>query len=302
MSLLPASSLVDRAREGAERAFVAEGPALRCGPEDRFHDYVLGEYAPLAPHEGKLRSVNLLFESFALLGVEREGRGLVERVIGALGPFRTVWGIKQVPGTGLVGWELYFYDFERTHADLAIGRVREALAGAIAIDAEEPRPLPWHMWSVEISPAHLRREQAASIDVYVDMRSYKIRGKACAFENVYTFHDPRADIDAVLHRLRSSFHFDERRGDLRALMPPSLFRCGRVCVANKRAADAMYFSRIGTRAARAFVAANGYPRAMARFFEAHEAELSHLLWDVGVDFRGDDGPLRVTKTSVYGSF
>ncbi|MEZ4298042.1 MAG: hypothetical protein R3B70_24000 [Polyangiaceae bacterium] len=137
--------------------------------------------------------------------------------------------------------------------------------------------------------------------MYIDMRSYKVRGSSYAFENVYTFHDPRADIDTVLHRLRSSVHFDERRDNLGALMPPSLFRCGRLCVANKRSADALYFSRIPTPAARAFLAQHGSPPSLIAFFDTHASELDHLLWDVGLDFRGDDGPLRVTKTSIYGS-
>jgi hypothetical protein len=293
MSLVPASSLSRAARAAGEE---------RCEAVDRFHDYVLGEYAPLAPHAGKLRSVSLLHASFALLGVEAEGRALVERIRATLGPFRTVWGIKQAPGRGVTGWEIYFYDFERAHPDLGIARMRAALEPVLAIDATEPHPLPWHMWSVEVAPEHLRGELAASIDVYMDMRSYKARGSAYAFENVYTFHEPRAEIEAVLHRLRSSVHFDERRDNLGALMPPSLFRCGRLCVANKRLADALYFSRVPSRAAHAFLVAQGYPAPLAGFFEANEADLDHLLWDVGVDFRGDDGPLRVTKTSVYGSY
>ena len=301
MSLVPASSLSRaRAAEGPGRA--ARSAPERCEAGGLFHDYVLGGYAPLAPHEGKLRSVSLLVESFALLGVEAEGLALVRRVRESLGPFRTVWGIKHAPDRGIVGWELYFYDFQRARADLAVARVREALSPVLAIDADEPHPLPWHMWSVEVGPSHLRGEAAAGIDVYVDMRSYKVRGREHTFENVYTFHDPRAEVDAVLHRLRSSVHFDERRDNLGALMPPHLFRCGRLCVANKRSADALYFSRIGGRAARAFAAAQNYPGEIVRFFDTNAAELDHLLWDVGVDFRGDDGPLRVTKTSLYGSF
>ncbi len=296
MSLVPAPSLLRSGRAGAGEVIE------RCDEADRFHDYVLGEYASLAPHRGKLRGVSLLLASFAALGVAREGAALVDLVRRVLGPFRTVWGIKQAPDRGVTGWELYFYDFERAHADLAIARMREALAPVLAISAEEPRPLPWHMWSVEVTPEHLRREAAAAVDVYVDMRSYKVRGRACAFENVYTFHDPRTEIDAVLHRLRSSFHLDLRRDNLGALMPPSLFRCGRVCVANKRSADALYFSRIPTSAARAFAARHGYPAPLVRFFDEHAAELDHLLWDVGLDFRGDTGPVRITKTSLYGSF
>jgi hypothetical protein len=295
MAIVPASLLQRAGR-------LARSPAEHCAADDRFHDYVLGQYAPLAPFEGKLRSVNLLVETFALLGVEAQGCALIAQVRGSLGPFRTVWGIKHTPERGVVGWELYFYDFERAHADLDIARMRAALAPVMTMDAAEPHPLPWHMWSVEITPAHLRREAAANIDVYVDMRSYKVCSRSCTFENVYTFHDPGSEIDAILHRLRSSVHFDERKDNLGALMPPSLLRCGRLCVANKRAADALYFSRIPMSAAASFLRAQQYPAPIVRFFEAHAAELAHLSWDVGIDFKGDDGPLRITKTSVYGSF
>jgi len=85
MSLVPAPSLLRHGRAHGEPAGrLARAPLARCGPGDRFHDYVLGEYAPLVPHEGKLRSVNLLIESFALLGVEAQGTALIERLLATL--------------------------------------------------------------------------------------------------------------------------------------------------------------------------------------------------------------------------
>lgn len=296
MSIVPPAQLVRGGRSAAEQAFE------RCEAGDRFHDYVLGEYAPRAPHEGKLRSVSLLLASFACSGVLPEGRALVQHVRETLGPFRTIWGIKHVPESGISGWELYFYDFERTAADLTIARLRQSLSPVLRISAEEPHPLPWHMWSVEVSRSQLLREAEAPIDVYIDMRSYKVHGRRFRFENVYTFHDPRTDIDAVLHRLRSSVHLDERRGDLGVLLHPSLLRCGRVCVANKRSADALYFSRVNTDCARNFVEERGYPGPIVRFFDDNAPDLDHLFWDVGLDFRGDEGPLQITKSSIYGSF
>src|SRR5207244_2897398 len=49
----------------------AAHPPELCGPEDRFHDYILAEYEPVAPALGKQRSLNVLVESFALAGLER---------------------------------------------------------------------------------------------------------------------------------------------------------------------------------------------------------------------------------------
>ncbi len=144
---------------------------------------------------------------------------------------------------------------------------------------------------------------AVPAHVYVDMRSYELSGRAFTFENVYTFHDPRREVDEVLHRLRSSVHLAPARERLAELLPPPLFRCHRLCVANKRASDALYFSRIPTQALRWFLEREAWPEPLRQFVGASGGEFAHLLWDVGLDFRaGEDGRLETGKTGVYGSF
>jgi len=277
------------------------GPLERCDPSDRFFDYVLGEYEPLAPAADKLRAVSLLFESFALSGIERQGRHLVETVRAALGPHRTVWGVKWHRTQATLGWELYFYDFERRHADLSIARLVDALAPCVRVDAREPFALPWHMFSVEVGLPELTGQRPAAVDVYIDMRSYKLHGDRMELENVYTFHDPRTEIDHVLHRLRSSVHFSWRRDPLATLLPPWLFRCGRLCVANKRGADALYASRIPTNALARFLAWQSWPAALGDFVQRHGHELDHLQWCVGVDFEGSNSGPVIRKAGFYGS-
>jgi hypothetical protein len=285
------------------RARRARSPLERATDRDELHDYILHAYTPLAPPEGKLRSINVLVESFALRDLEEEGLHVVRLLRDGLGPFRTVFGIKRDHGSGALFWELYFYDFERTHADLSIARLGEILHPAVRVDAREPWPLPWHMISVEIGPDHLKSRAPARLNVYIDMRSYELSGTRFTLENVYTFHDPRRDIDAILHRLRSSVHFDPERDGIASLMPPSLRRCGRVCVANKRGADAVYFSRITTPALGGFLAAQGWPAEIQALVRARAPELDHLLWDVGIDFHRDEGgALRIRKTGLYGTF
>ena len=288
---------------GSAGGRLAEAPLELCTASDRFHDYVLGAYEPLAPPEGKLRSVNLLVESFALAGVEAQGLAMIRRIREEYGPFRTIFGVKWNRETGAIGWELYFYDWNRAHADCSLPRLREILAPAVNVDAVEPWPLPWHMISVEIGPAHLVGGGPVPAHVYVDMRSYELTGERFVFENVYTFHDPRAEVDDILHRLRSSVYVEPGRHNLAALMPPPLFRCGKICVANKRTSDAIYFSRIPTAPLRWFLDRHGWPAPLQRFVSGAGAGLGHLLWDVGVDFRSArGGELSVGKTGVYGSF
>lgn len=281
----------------------ADAAVELCAEGDVFHDYILQAYTPLAPSAGKLRSVNLLHRSFDAAGVGDEGRALVERVRAWLGPFRTVWGVKHDDeGRQLKGWELYFYDWERAHADLSIAALREHLAPLLRVDAVEPRPLPWHMISVEFSPAQLRAAAAVPVDVYIDMRSYKLRGDALDFENIYTFHDPRAEIDDVLRRLRASVHLDVARDSLGHLLPPRLLRCHRVCVANKRRNDALYFSRIPTPALRWFLRSRGYPEVLYSMLDDEAARLDHLLWDAGLDFASSGGAPVIRRSGFYGSF
>ncbi len=285
---------------GQARA-LSVAPLERCDSDERLYDYVLHRYEPPQPVAGKLRSVNLLMESFALAGVEAEGRAIMERLAGGLGRGRTVWGIKQRRGE-LLGWELYFYDYERHRADLSVAHLRELLTPWVTVDAFEPRALPWHMFSIEFSPSTLRNRAAVAAQIYVDMRSYELRGSALSLQNIYTFHDPKSGIEEVLHRLGSSLHFDARRHQLAQLLPPGLRRCHRVCVANKRNADALYSSRITTSALAAFCKEHQWPAALTGFVTAHAAELDHLLWDVGLDFVSRSGELVVEKTGLYGHY
>lgn len=280
----------------------ATTPPERCGPDDRFHDYVLAEYAPVAPALGKLRALNLLVESFALAGLEREGLALLTAVRAGLGPYRTVWGVKRHHDTGELGWELYFYDFQRAHADLTIPRIAAILAPHLQLAGDEPRPLPWHMFSVEFGPEQLRAQAPASLDLYIDMRSYKSEAGTLRFENIYTFHEARPQIEEILHRLRACVHFDPQRDALNKLMPPQLFNCHKICVANKRHTDALYFSRISGSALRRFLADHHWPEPIQSFMHHHADALGHLLWDVGVDFQRRDGLATPIKSGFYGSF
>ncbi len=277
-------------------------PLERCGPDDLFHDYVLDSYPPRAPLADKLRSVNVLYEAFAIAGVEEEGAALVARVRRGLGPFRTVWGIKHDRVAGITGFELYFYDFERKHPDLSIEAVRRIVAPSVELDARERRAIPWHMFSVEITPAELRARAPVAAHVYVDMRSYVLRGDELELENVYTFHDPRKEIDHVLHRLKGSLHNDLSSTALRALVPPALFRCHRMCVANKRNADAVYFSRVPTEAMLEFVRAREWPSDLVSMIEAYGPAFEHLFWCVGMNFTQPDDVPVITKSGIYGSF
>jgi hypothetical protein len=291
----------------AER--LAQSPLERVGPHDEFHDYVLTPYVPPVDPTGKLRSVNLLYESFALAGVEREGARLVDRVRAELGAFRTVFGIKRRHETDTLAWELYFYDPGHVRGDLGIERLVELLAPMVAVDARPPRALPWHMLSVEVDVESLRGARAVPVHVYVDTseakvadRSYELLGGALELENLYTFHQPAREIDEILARLRAGVHWSAGEASLSTILFPELFECHSLCVANKRRADAIYCSRLPTPRIAWFLRRFGWPAPLVGFVDARRRELDHLLWDVGYDYRFEGGRVVHGKSSVYGSF
>lgn len=295
---LPMAPMVSLSKVGAR---LASAPLERVGEHDLFHDYVLGEYTPRAPALGKLRGMNVLVESFALAGVEPQGLEVLRLVREGYGPFRTVWGVKWNEVTGRLGWELYFYDFDRHHADCSVENLRRVLSPALDVDAEEPYPMPWHMFSIEFDVEALTKRLSVPAHLYIDMRSYELRGRSFTFENVYTFHSPLREIDDILHRLRSSVHFDREGDGIAELLPPSLFRCHRVCVANKRTSDALYASRIPTRALRWFLKQHRWPEPLARFVADNEQDFEHLFWCVGIDFVRRERA-EIHKSGLYGSF
>jgi hypothetical protein len=292
----------------------ATRPLERTDPTDTLHDYTLVPYDPVEDPTGKLRAVNALVESFALAGVEEEGARVIDLLRTGLGPERTVFGVKfLVPDDAdvqVAGWELYFYDPPRERADLDIGAVASLLSPALFVDARPPRALPWHMFSVEFGVPHLRERAPAAVDVYVGTnprqkgtdRSYKLRGEQLVFENVYTFHDPSSEVDELLYRLRYGVHFSRAEHPLSALIPPELFRCGHICVANKRHADALYFSRITTDQLLFALKFLGFRGELPGWLAAHASLLGHLLWDIGFDFVCEGGRLRFRKGGLYGSF
>lgn len=292
------------------RAAPFAGPTERVGPGDLFHDYVLTPYQPLSAAEGQLRSVNALYRSFAVAGVEAEGRRSVDALRAGLGPFRTVWGTKLDHGSGALAWEYYFYDPPRKHADLSVEAVARHLAPAFAVGGREPRPVPWQMFSVDCTVALLRGEGAADVHVYVDTnrtkgvdRSYLLRGDELELENIYSFHDPRREMPEILHRLKYAALHSRAEVHSGRLLPPELVECGTICVANKRRSDAVYFSRLTTPQLLAGLDLLGWPASIADWLRAEAPALAHLFWDLGFDFRcGADGAFTVTKSGFYGSF
>lgn len=280
--------------------------ALRVptGPCDRFFDYCLQPYAPRCDPRGKLRGESLLWSSLAVMGVpvadDRPFRA-VQRVAGR---DMTVFGVKQQGGA--LSWELYFYDPDREDPRVRAASLRRELAGELEIVPEVADTIGYFMVSFELDAAALARRRVEEVDVYLPLHghqggfSYKFKASGRELRNTYRFHDPRAEIEAIVHQLERSVFVDVSRTDLAELLLPELLDCAKICVARKRFADGIYYSGITVGQLLWFLRRFAYPAAIVGFITDNRGDLEHLRFDVGIDHRtGADGRLEVPKTSYY---
>jgi hypothetical protein len=288
------------------------------GPGRGAHfDYCLLPYTPGEERAEDIASANVLRWSWEAHGVLAEGEALVHRLQAGLGPHQVVWGIKQRTGqteasTGqpdASSWELYFYRRPHNPPSYTLSRVAELFA-PLVVQGEIPQHWQWLMFSVEFDVAQLRGERPCESSVYLESSglSYKLRAnQPPELENHYIFRDPQEGIDEILARLQVSVHARPHPLSLARLLPPQMMHAFHVCVANKRSADAVYWSRIDLSQLQFFLARHGWPQRLRDQIAAQAPRLQHLLWDVGADFqRVPDDVTGVgfsfIKSGIYGSF
>ena len=89
--------------------------------KDKFYDYRLMEYRPLINFSDKLRSINLLFNSFKYANCKNEFFNYVRLLQNYFGIKRTIWGIKKVNNT--ITWEFYFCNLNRNQKKIHVSNV-----------------------------------------------------------------------------------------------------------------------------------------------------------------------------------
>lgn len=286
------------------RAAAPEEPA---DPDQVLRDYVLAPYPPLAPIAGGLAAANLLVESFALAGVEAAGAAVLARLRAQLGPGRVVWGIKHADGA--LRWELYVYDPGGERPEARPAAVLATLADLLAVPALPAAPVPHHMWSLELDAAALTTGAGARLTYYTSgadtpgaSRSYALADGQLALANLYTFHDPRREPHAILARLRACVHLAGAPRGAAAVIAPGLHRCRRVCVANKRHADGLYFAGVDSDRTIAFLREHGWPAPLVDYLAERRHRLRHLAWDLALDAARDAaGAPHILRTAIHAS-
>jgi hypothetical protein len=271
--------------------------------------YCLWDYPRPAPAEDKFRSVNLLFQSFAQGGIGNEGFDLVDGLREAIGPFRTVFGVKWRDGR--LGWEFYFYDYRRLQRQVSIARVLAATRRWLRCEIAANENLPYFMFSLDFDAEIAKGSRAVDVvHMYIGNPgsavssgiAYAVQADATRLENFYFFFDAATQHDEIIKKLCCSPYFDASAGDLDEILMPQLRNCRTICVANKQTHDCIYFSGVDVTQLLFFLRRLGYPAETIDFVAANRMALDHLLFDVGFDYRLDGAAVRVLKSGYYGVF
>lgn len=274
--------------------------------EDSFYDYLYLEYAPRADYVGKLRSVELFYQTLDAAECGREYYSLVSGLQRSLGVNRTVWGVKKTDDK--IWWELYWYNFREGSVPVTIEDVLSAMPFIASAFAGIQGRKPDSMFSIDLPPDFFVQGVLAHVHVYLPGQSkstglsYLFDSRGHTLKNHYTFLEPLRDFQQIKTAIKQSAYLDSSRMRLHEILVPELIRCKSICIARKRHCDGIYYSGLGAAQLQFFLEQHDYPRTLIEFVRESRPALDHLRFDVGFDYRMSGGQLQVVKSSFYGTF
>jgi hypothetical protein len=277
--------------------------------QDVFFDYCLWEYKPVVPFENKFRSVNLLFNSFDLMGVHARAFELVQTIREGLGAARTVWGVQQEGQD--ISWEFYFYDYGRRERKRSITKLLNIVRPFAPCEIKANENLHYFMFSIDID--HDLISGAGNLEevhMYIgnpgSMVSsgicYALTNKGTQLENFYFFFDAKKHWDDIIAKIACSSFVDTTEVGIDRILWPELRDCKVIVVANKPKNDCIYFSRVNIDQFIFFLKRMNYKKEMILFVEENRPRLDHLLYDVAFDYRMEGQELMILKSAYHGFF
>ncbi len=279
----------------------------RSAAGDRYADYCLWDYPPVAPTTDKLRCANLLWRALDAAGAGPQFHAACRALREGLGPFRTVFGVKKIADR--LSFEFYFYDYARLEREVSVARVLDILAPFATCPLAYSEGRPYFMFSLDLDETIVAgRRPLELINIYVGNPGssvssgicYELTGAGLRLANFYFFFDAKKEMDEIVAKVACSAHHDLRTLPRREILRPELLDCQVIVVANKKHNDGIYFSRIGIDALVGFLDRERFPSGLVSFVRAHRNELDHMLYDVGLDYTIEAGAVKITKSAFYG--
>jgi len=277
--------------------------------QDLFNDFCLWSYQPQATFENKFRSINLLFNSFEFMALDKGYNDLVGAIRSGMGEFQTVWGAKKL-GNDLY-WELYFYDYRRRERTRSIAKLLKTISPYLKYNIPFNEDLHYFMFSIDLNASSLSgARKLDEIHMYIGNPGssvssgicYSLKEDGTRLENFYFFFDAKKEMEDIIAKTICSAHVDFTKIGIDYIILPELKKCKVIVIANKQANDSIYFSGINIDQLIFFLKKMGYPKTIVSFAEKNRGMLDHMLYDVGFDYRMKDDKLIVLKSGYYGFF
>ena len=277
--------------------------------QDLFFDFCLWDYKPIVPYESKFRSVNLLFQSFDMLGVNEGIFNLVRAIREGIGVSRTVWGIKQLGND--IAWEFYFYDYKRRERERSITKLLDIITSLVSCDIRANEDDHYFMFSIDIDNDLISgKKDLEEIHMYIGNPGstvssgicYSLTGRGTRLENFYFFFDAIRELKDIEAKIACSAYVDSTQISIDQILWPELRNYKIIVVANKQKNDSVYFSGIDVDQLIFFLKRMNYQAELISFVEENRSNLDHLQYDVGVDYRMEGKDLVLLKSGYYGIF
>ncbi|MDP2087009.1 MAG: hypothetical protein Q8K20_17585 [Gemmobacter sp.] len=286
-----------------------ESRILPATLQDPAMDYCQWPYdPPAAPGPGAWQSSALLYQSFAVAGLSDRMLALCDALRAAVGPFRTVWGVKWAGDR--LSWEFYFYDYARMQRSFDTAAFRRATDGLLHLTPPDADDHPYFMFSVEVDARHIDAGTPVDqIDLYIGNPGSAVSSGICyglsragmEMRNFYFFFDAKAHFHDIREKIVSNAHVPLRRLRIEDILWPEMETAQTIVVANKRHNDGLYFSRIRAGLLVTFLDRLAFPAPIRAFVRENRARFDHLLFDVGYDYLpAPTGGVRLLKGSFYG--
>jgi hypothetical protein len=281
----------------------------RSTDQDRFFNYCLWEYQPIASCEHKFSPATLLYQTFAHAGLDESAYEMVDRIRAGIGRTQTVWGVKKLGNE--LSWEYYFYDYRRRNRERSMSRVIKAIEPLIHCTVQPNESHHYFMFSINVTNALVTGvRHLDEINMYIGNVgstvssgiSYALTPTERRLENFYFFYKRAAGLDPIIGKVVCSAFIDPVEFPITDIIWPELVDCDTICVANKRHNDCIYFSGINVDQFIYFLERLSYPEPLVSFVKSNRSRLDHLLYDVGIDYTLGLNGLKIIKSGYYGTF
>jgi hypothetical protein len=210
-----------------------------------------------------------------------------------------------------MAWEFYFYDYDRQARSRSVTRLLDIVRPWLQSDLQVNEACDYFMFSIDLDAETLQEKQRIDeIQIYMGNVGssvssgicYGVTRSAMTMKNFYFFFDFKTQLQDIVDKLTSSVYLDLSKFEIESVLWPELCPCKTIVLANKRTHDGIYFSRITVEQLIFFLRRLSYPGRTIDFLTQHRRQLDHMLYDVGFDYRMQDGKLQILKSAYYGVF